>query len=52
MLIIKQLFDCASLQRIGNDEDPKGAALLFAPGIGKHVSGQILAVDGGVSGGC
>ncbi|MCW7540638.1 SDR family oxidoreductase [Aquabacterium sp. A7-Y] len=39
----------APLQRIGDDEDLKGAALLFASAAGKHITGQILAVDGGVS---
>lgn len=39
----------APLQRIGDDEDLKGAALLFASDAGKHISGQILAIDGGVS---
>lgn len=39
----------APLQRIGDDEDLKGAALLFASQAGKHITGQILAVDGGVS---
>jgi NAD(P)-dependent dehydrogenase (short-subunit alcohol dehydrogenase family) len=39
----------APLQRIGDDEDLKGAALLFASNAGKHITGQILAVDGGVS---
>ena len=39
----------APLQRIGDDEDLKGAALLFASDAGKHITGQILAVDGGVS---
>jgi NAD(P)-dependent dehydrogenase (short-subunit alcohol dehydrogenase family) len=37
------------LQRIGDDEDLKGVALLFASNAGKHITGQILAVDGGVS---
>ncbi len=37
------------LQRIGDDEDLKGAALLFASDAGKHITGQTLAVDGGVS---
>jgi len=37
------------LRRIGDDEDLKGAALLFASRAGKHITGQILAVDGGVS---
>ncbi|HEX6239386.1 MAG TPA: SDR family oxidoreductase [Polyangiales bacterium] len=39
----------APLQRIGDDDDLKGAALLFASDAGKHITGQILAVDGGVS---
>jgi len=37
------------MQRIGDDEDLKGAALLFCSAAGKHISGQILAIDGGVS---
>jgi NAD(P)-dependent dehydrogenase (short-subunit alcohol dehydrogenase family) len=39
----------APLQRIGDDEDLKGATLLFASDAGKHITGQILAIDGGVS---
>ena len=39
----------APLNRLGDDEDLKGAALLFASKAGKHITGQILAVDGGVS---
>lgn len=39
----------APLQRLGDDEDLKGAALLFSSDAGKHITGQILAVDGGVS---
>jgi NAD(P)-dependent dehydrogenase (short-subunit alcohol dehydrogenase family) len=39
----------APLLRIGDDDDLKGAALLFASAAGKHITGQILAVDGGVS---
>ena len=37
------------LRRIGDDEDLKGATLLFASDAGKHITGQVLAVDGGVS---
>jgi len=37
------------LGRIGDDDDLKGAALLFASAACKHITGQILAVDGGVS---
>lgn len=39
----------APLGRIGDDDDLKGAALLFASAAGKHITGQILAVDGGVT---
>lgn len=39
----------APLKRLGDDDDLKGAAVLFASAAGKHITGQILAVDGGVS---
>ncbi len=39
----------APLRRIGDDDDLKGAVLLFASAAGKHITGQVLAVDGGVS---
>jgi gluconate 5-dehydrogenase len=39
----------APLRRLGDDEDLKGAAVLFGSDAGKHITGQILAVDGGVS---
>ena len=39
----------APLKRIGDDEDLKGLALLYASDAGKHITGQWLAVDGGVS---
>jgi len=41
--------NAAPLRRIGDDQDLKGAALLFASDAGKHITGQILAVDGGAS---
>ncbi|WP_374361281.1 SDR family oxidoreductase [Pseudoduganella danionis] len=44
-----QLAKDAPLGRLGDDEDLKGAAVLFASDAGKHITGQILAVDGGVS---
>jgi gluconate 5-dehydrogenase len=44
-----RLAKAAPLRRIGDDDDLKGAALLFASAAGKHITGQILAVDGGVS---
>jgi gluconate 5-dehydrogenase len=39
----------APLRRLGDDEDLKGTALLFASEAGKHITGQWLAVDGGTS---
>ena len=39
----------APLGRLGDDEDLKGITLLYASDAGKHITGQWLAVDGGVS---
>ena len=39
----------APLKRLGDDEDLKGITLLYASDAGKHITGQWLAVDGGVS---
>jgi NAD(P)-dependent dehydrogenase (short-subunit alcohol dehydrogenase family) len=39
----------APLKRLGDAEDLKGVCLLFASDAGKHITGQWLAVDGGVS---
>lgn len=39
----------APLARLGGDEDLKGAVVLFASAAGRHITGQILAIDGGVS---
>jgi len=39
----------APLRRIGDQDDLKGAAILFASDAGKHITGQILAVDGGLT---
>jgi gluconate 5-dehydrogenase len=39
----------APLRRLGDDEDLKGLTLLYASDAGKHITGQWLAVDGGVS---
>lgn len=46
---VEKLSERAPLQRIGDDDDLKGAALLFASDAGKHITGQILAVDGGLT---
>lgn len=39
----------APLGRLGDDEDLKGITVLYASEAGKHITGQWLAVDGGVS---
>lgn len=39
----------APLSRLGDEEDLKGVALLLASDASKHITGQIIAVDGGVS---
>jgi NAD(P)-dependent dehydrogenase (short-subunit alcohol dehydrogenase family) len=39
----------APLGRLGDEDDLKGLALLYASAAGKHITGQWLAVDGGVS---
>lgn len=44
-----RLAAAAPLRRLGDDEDLKGITLLFASDAGKHITGQWLAVDGGVS---
>ena len=46
---VDKLIANAPLRRLGDDEDLKGATLLFASDAGKHITGQILAVDGGYS---
>jgi gluconate 5-dehydrogenase len=39
----------APLRRMGDNEDLKGITVLYASEAGKHITGQFLAVDGGVS---
>ena len=46
---IENITSRVPLRRLGDDDDLKGAAVLFASDAGKHITGQILAVDGGVS---
>ncbi|MET4575571.1 SDR family oxidoreductase [Ottowia thiooxydans] len=45
----QELASHAPLGRLGDDEDLKGLTLLYASDAGKHITGQWLAVDGGVS---
>jgi NAD(P)-dependent dehydrogenase (short-subunit alcohol dehydrogenase family) len=44
-----KLAAAAPLRRLGDDDDLKGAALLFCSAAGKHITGQVLAIDGGLS---
>jgi NAD(P)-dependent dehydrogenase (short-subunit alcohol dehydrogenase family) len=44
-----KLAAAAPLKRLGDDEDLKGLCVLYASDAGKHITGQWLAVDGGVS---
>ncbi len=46
---VDKLTEKSPLHRIGDEEDLKGVAALFASDASKHITGQILAVDGGVS---
>jgi NAD(P)-dependent dehydrogenase (short-subunit alcohol dehydrogenase family) len=45
----EKLASGAPLNRLGDDEDLKGLCVLYASAAGKHITGQWLAVDGGVS---
>ncbi|MDR6215203.1 SDR family oxidoreductase [Paracidovorax wautersii] len=45
----QEMANHAPLRRLGDDEDLKGLALLYASDAGKHITGQWMAVDGGVS---
>ena len=46
---VNRVIEGTPLARIGGDEDLKGIALLFASEAGRHITGQIMAVDGGVT---
>jgi gluconate 5-dehydrogenase len=46
---VARLAERIPLRRVGDDEALKGAVLLFASDAGKHITGQLLPVDGGAS---
>jgi len=45
----EKMAKAAPLRRLGDEEDLKGLTLLYASDAGKHITGQWMAVDGGVS---
>ncbi|ABM33441.1 3-oxoacyl-ACP reductase [Paracidovorax avenae] len=45
----QKMAEHAPLRRLGDEEDLKGLCLLYASDAGKHITGQWMAVDGGVS---
>ena len=47
--VVDRVIAMSPLARIGSDEDLKGIALLFASDAGRHITGQYMAVDGGVT---
>ena len=44
-----RLLDLIPMKKFGGPDDVKGAALLLVSEAGAHITGQILAVDGGAS---
>lgn len=45
----EKLRNHSPLGRLGGDEDLKGATLLLATAAGRHITGQVIVVDGGAS---
>jgi gluconate 5-dehydrogenase len=44
-----KIIESTPLRRLGDDEGLKGLAVLLASEAGKHITGQYMAVDGGMS---
>ena len=45
----QSIIDATPLHRLGSAEDMQGAAVLLCSEAGRHISGQILAIDGGLT---
>jgi NAD(P)-dependent dehydrogenase (short-subunit alcohol dehydrogenase family) len=45
----ERVISATPLQRLGGDEDLKGVVIFLASEAARHVTGQCIAVDGGVS---
>ena len=46
---LEKMITPVPLRRLGDEDDIKGAILLFASQAGKHITGQVLPIDGGHS---
>jgi NAD(P)-dependent dehydrogenase (short-subunit alcohol dehydrogenase family) len=42
-----RIIEATPLRRVGNDQDLKGIAVLFASDASSYITGQVIAVDGG-----
>ena len=49
VLLALELLKRIPNHRFGNDEDLKGLCALLASDASRHINGQAIAVDGGVS---
>jgi gluconate 5-dehydrogenase len=45
----QEIADATPLRRVGNDQDLKGIAVLFASDASAFITGQVIAVDGGAT---
>jgi NAD(P)-dependent dehydrogenase (short-subunit alcohol dehydrogenase family) len=45
----EEVTQATPLRRLGSDDDLKGIAVLLASDAGRHITGQAIAVDGGIT---